>query len=161
MPSGQLFPAGWSSFRSAMSFPWAELDEPESATLGPLLRDVTRALQTVLGCTKTYVALFAESKGFAHLHFHVLPRMAEWTDDELGPGAILKFGSGAGHRVAENTMDSLALLARGRPGIPRPASARADNKVQARPLRDASRNPPRPCRPGTATGSHSSGLCGR
>jgi diadenosine tetraphosphate (Ap4A) HIT family hydrolase len=90
----------------------AELSDVETAALGPLLRDVTRALQAVLDCRKTYVALFAESPGFAHLHFHVLPRMVDWADDQLGPAAILQFGSAAGHPVPESDMDALALRLR-------------------------------------------------
>lgn len=30
------------------------------------------------GSSKTYVALFAEAEGFAHVHFHVVPRSPSW-----------------------------------------------------------------------------------
>jgi diadenosine tetraphosphate (Ap4A) HIT family hydrolase len=51
-----------------------ELTADEAAGLGPLLRALTAALREVTGCQKTYVALFAEAEGFAHVHFHVVPR---------------------------------------------------------------------------------------
>jgi diadenosine tetraphosphate (Ap4A) HIT family hydrolase len=49
------------------------LTAEEAADAGPLLRAVTAALREVLGCSKTYAALFAEAEGFAHVHFHVVP----------------------------------------------------------------------------------------
>lgn len=49
-----------------------ELTAAEAEELGPLLRAVTWALREVTGCDKTYVALFAEAEGFAHVHFHVI-----------------------------------------------------------------------------------------
>jgi diadenosine tetraphosphate (Ap4A) HIT family hydrolase len=53
-----------------------ELTAEEAAGLGPLLRGLSAALGRVVGCTKTYVMLFAEAEGFAHAHFHVVPRIA-------------------------------------------------------------------------------------
>lgn len=54
-----------------------ELTIAETAALGPLLHQVCQALVNVLGCAKTYVVMFAETPGFAHLHFHVIPRDAQ------------------------------------------------------------------------------------
>jgi diadenosine tetraphosphate (Ap4A) HIT family hydrolase len=52
----------------------SDLTVIEAEWLGPLLRDVSRALATVTGCLKTYVILLAEAEGFQHVHFHVVPR---------------------------------------------------------------------------------------
>ncbi|MFE2603465.1 hypothetical protein ACFXDI_08970 [Streptomyces mirabilis] len=38
------------------------------------------------GCLKTYVVQFAESEGFAHVHFHIVPRMADLPAAHRGPG---------------------------------------------------------------------------
>ena len=65
-----------------------ELTPRETAVLGPLLSATTAALRAVAGCRKTYVMLFAERDGFEHLHFHLVPRMAELDDDHLGPGTL-------------------------------------------------------------------------
>ena len=64
----------------------AELTEAEAAALGPLLHRVSRALHDVVGCAKTYVMQFAEADGFAHAHFHVVPRMPDLPRQHLGPG---------------------------------------------------------------------------
>jgi diadenosine tetraphosphate (Ap4A) HIT family hydrolase len=62
-----------------------ELTPEEAQRLGPLLADLTRALRSVTGCVKTYVALYAEADGFAHVHFHVVPRMANQDPALRGP----------------------------------------------------------------------------
>jgi diadenosine tetraphosphate (Ap4A) HIT family hydrolase len=61
-----------------------ELTDEESASLGVLLRDLTRALKTVTGCQKTYVMLLAEQAGFNHVHFHVVPRMDDLPSERTG-----------------------------------------------------------------------------
>jgi diadenosine tetraphosphate (Ap4A) HIT family hydrolase len=61
-----------------------ELTDEEAAALGPLLRNVSRGLTKLTGCVKTYVILLAEAEGFAHLHFHVVPRMADLAADRRG-----------------------------------------------------------------------------
>ena len=62
-----------------------ELTEEEAIALGKLLRRASIALKSVTGCEKTYVMLFAEAEGFAHLHVHVVPRMPDQPDDRRGP----------------------------------------------------------------------------
>ncbi|MDQ3821793.1 MAG: HIT family protein [Actinomycetota bacterium] len=65
-----------------------ELTAREAAALGPLLAATTGALRAVVGCSKTYVMLFAEKRGWAHVHFHVVPRMPDFGEDQIGPGAL-------------------------------------------------------------------------
>ncbi len=52
----------------------AELTDKEAAELGPLITGVSRALQDVLDCDKTYVVQFAEHPHHFHVHVHVIPR---------------------------------------------------------------------------------------
>jgi len=61
----------------------AEITPDESAALGPLLTSATQALIDVTGCIKTYVMLFAE--GMPHLHFNLVPRMADLPEEFQGP----------------------------------------------------------------------------
>jgi diadenosine tetraphosphate (Ap4A) HIT family hydrolase len=61
-----------------------ELTDEESASLGVLLRDLTRALKAVTGCQKTYVMLLAEMPGFNHVHFHVVPRREDLPSERTG-----------------------------------------------------------------------------
>ena len=52
----------------------ADLTDEEAAALGAWQVRVSRALHAVTGCTKTYIVQFAERPGFAHVHFHIVPR---------------------------------------------------------------------------------------
>jgi len=89
----------------------AELSASEAGELGPLLRDVTRALEQAVGCTKMYVALFAEAEGFGHVHFHVIPRMRDQEEALRGPGVFRLLGAseeeraGSRHGLAVRTAD--------------------------------------------------------
>lgn len=83
-----------------------ELDDAEMVELGLLQGRVSAALRTVVGCTKTYSALFAEAEGFAHLHVHLVPRMPDQPDDRRGPAV---FGYLADDdRVPDHEMDRIA-----------------------------------------------------
>lgn len=62
-----------------------EIDHEEAAPLGDVLHRASSALQIVTGCSKTYVMLFAEHPRHPHVHFHVVPRMADFTDEVTGP----------------------------------------------------------------------------
>jgi diadenosine tetraphosphate (Ap4A) HIT family hydrolase len=85
-----------------------ELTPEEAADLGPLLSGVTAAMRSVLGCEKSYVALFAEAEGFAHVHFHVVPRQADLSPDLRGPRIFGLLGGDAGRHVPEPVMDEIA-----------------------------------------------------
>src|SRR4051794_19970165 len=63
----------------------ADLTDAEAASLGPLVRDLSVALQTAVGCNKTYVVQFSESEG-GHVHVHVIARMPDMPDEARGPG---------------------------------------------------------------------------
>lgn len=83
-----------------------ELSEEEAVELGRLLREASIALTSVTSCQKTYVMLFAEAEGFAHLHVHVVPRMHDQPDDRRGPAI---FGYLAdGHSLPSERHDELA-----------------------------------------------------
>lgn len=83
-----------------------ELTPEESAELGPLLSGLTAALKDVTGCVKTYVLLLAEKDGFAHLHFHVVPRAADLPEELTGPRILTLLGSD--HPVPPAEQDDLA-----------------------------------------------------
>ena len=86
-----------------------ELAVEEMAGLGPLLRSLTSALRTVTGCEKTYVSLYAEAVGYAHVHFHVVPRMPDFTREQRGPRSIDAFLGATDDAVPDEEMDRLAL----------------------------------------------------
>ena len=88
-----------------------ELTAEEASTLGSLLRNASIALREVTGCQKTYVMLFAEADGFAHLHLHVVPRMADQPDDRRGPDVFGYLTDGRPVSPARRDELARALLA--------------------------------------------------
>jgi diadenosine tetraphosphate (Ap4A) HIT family hydrolase len=64
-------------------------------------------LHQVLGCQKTYIAQFAEARGFSHVHFHVMPRSPNLPQDLRGPG-IFQMMRPDRPPVTEQRMDEIA-----------------------------------------------------
>jgi diadenosine tetraphosphate (Ap4A) HIT family hydrolase len=87
-----------------------ELSPDEALALGPLLTAASAALETVTGCVKTYVVLFAEE--IQHVHFHVVPRMADFDADVVGPGVFGLLGRQASEQVPPEEADRLAEAVR-------------------------------------------------
>jgi diadenosine tetraphosphate (Ap4A) HIT family hydrolase len=88
-----------------------ELTPEEAFAFGDLLRKASVALKSVTGCQKTYVMLFAEAEGFAHLHVHVVPRMPDQPDDRRGPDVFGYLKDGQTLTPARRDEISEALLA--------------------------------------------------
>lgn len=86
----------------------AGLTDAEAAALGTWQVRLSRALARVLGCQKTYVAQFAEADGFAHVHFHVVPRPPDLGRDLRGPRIFQLLGVAPEERVGEEEMTRLA-----------------------------------------------------
>lgn len=86
----------------------AELTDAEAASLGTWQVQLSRALRAVTGCTKTYLMQFAEKEGFAHVHFHVVPRMPDLPDDRRGPAIFGYLGAAEGQRLDEAHQDEIA-----------------------------------------------------
>ena len=62
----------------------ADLLLEESASLGPTLQTLLRAMRTALAPERVYVCSFAET--VHHLHFHLIPRYRDMP--ALGPGLM-------------------------------------------------------------------------
>lgn len=78
--------AGWlvlKPLRHVEAF--ADLTPDEAATFGPLVRRVTAAMTDALHPAKVYLCQFSEARGFAHIHFHLIPRFAETPPERRGP----------------------------------------------------------------------------
>ena len=69
---------------------------------------MTAALREVLGCGKTYVALFAEAEGFAHVHFHVVPRSTDLDQSLRGPRVFGLLGGDPVGYLPDRVMDQTA-----------------------------------------------------
>ena len=90
----------------------ADLDDAEAAVLGPLVAAVSRALHEVVGCTKTYVVQFAESRQHPHVHVHVIPRHQDLPEELRGPGIFRLLGVAPEARVSEARMEEIAMRVR-------------------------------------------------
>jgi diadenosine tetraphosphate (Ap4A) HIT family hydrolase len=86
----------------------AELTDAEAAALGGWQVRLSRALARVLGCQKTYIAQFAEAEGFAHVHFHVVPRPPDLARELRGPRIFQLLGATDDSRVGREEMTRLA-----------------------------------------------------
>ena len=89
-----------------------EMTTAEAAELGLQLREVSIALKEVTGCVKTYVVQFAEAAQHPHVHFHVVPRMADLPDDRRGPKVFADLGVPEDERVSEAVMNDIAARVR-------------------------------------------------
>ena len=85
-----------------------QLDDEELAELGVLQGRVSAALRDVVGCVKTYAALFAEAEGFAHLHVHLVPRMPDQPPERRGPAVFGYLGGDEADVVPAAEQDRLA-----------------------------------------------------
>ncbi|MDR7276573.1 HIT family protein [Catenuloplanes atrovinosus] len=91
----------------------AELTDAEAAGLGVWQVRLSRALRAVTGCAKTYLVQFAEKEGFAHVHFHVVPRMPDVPEDRRGPRVFGYLGAPEDQRVSVQEQDVIATALRG------------------------------------------------
>jgi diadenosine tetraphosphate (Ap4A) HIT family hydrolase len=88
-----------------------ELTHEESVELGNLLRQVSLALKEITGCVKTYVIQFAEMAEHQHVHFHIVPRMADLPEDRRGTNIFTYSGVPDEQRVSEEMMNDIASKA--------------------------------------------------
>jgi len=89
-----------------------ELTDEEAAELGVLLRRSSAALREITGCVKTYVMQFAEAEGHSHVHFHVVPRMADQPAERRSTKIFGYLGVSEEERVAEGRMNEIAVVVR-------------------------------------------------
>lgn len=89
-----------------------ELTTPEAVELGVLLRQVSVALRDVTGCLKTYVIQFAEAVEHPHVHFHIVPRMADQPEAYRSTKVFAYLGVSEAERVSEERMNEIAARIR-------------------------------------------------
>jgi diadenosine tetraphosphate (Ap4A) HIT family hydrolase len=89
-----------------------ELTESEGHELGDLLRKVSSFLKKHLGCTKTYVMQFAEHPLHPHVHFHVVPRMPDIPEENIGANVFNYLGVDDASRLTDSEMNPFAMKLR-------------------------------------------------
>ena len=90
----------------------AELTAAEAAELGDLQRRVSRALHEVTGCAKTYIIQFAEHPDHPHVHFHIVPRMANQPAERRSVNIFSCLGVAETERLGEDEMNSVGAQIR-------------------------------------------------
>ncbi|MER5201185.1 HIT family protein [Streptomyces sp. NPDC002755] len=91
-----------------------DLTLAEASALGGWQVKLSRALRSVTGCAKTYVVQFAEAEGFAHVHFHIVPRMADLRPEHRGPGIFELLTRPEQERVTTEQADRISHSLRAR-----------------------------------------------
>jgi diadenosine tetraphosphate (Ap4A) HIT family hydrolase len=86
-----------------------ELTNEEAVELGILLRQVSLALKEPTDCIKTYVVQFAEMAEHQHVHFHIIPRMANQPENRRGTNVFEYSGVSDEERVNEEIMNEIAM----------------------------------------------------
>ena len=89
-----------------------ELTDPEAVELGRLIRKTSIALREATGCIKTYVIQFAEAAEHPHVHFHVIPRMADQPDSRRSTQIFGYLGVPDEERVSQEVMNTIAVKVR-------------------------------------------------
>ena len=89
-----------------------ELTEQEAAELGPLIRRVSLSLKAVVGCLKTYVIQFAEAEDHRHVHFHIVPRLANQPADRQSTRVFAYLGVSQEESVSEDQMNEISVRIR-------------------------------------------------
>ncbi|WP_342788010.1 HIT family protein [Streptomyces alboniger] len=85
-----------------------DLTDAEASALGMWQVKLSRALRSITGCTKTYVVQFAEAEGFTHVHFHIVPRMADLQPEHRGPGIFELLRRPEQEQVTADQADQIA-----------------------------------------------------
>ena len=86
-----------------------ELTHAEALELGVLLYQVSIALKQVVKCARTYVVQFAEAEGHHHVHFHIIPRMANQPEERRGTKIFEYLRVSGEEQVSEDRMNEIAV----------------------------------------------------
>lgn len=96
--------------RHVLSF--TDLTPVASDELGGLVRRMSKALEQVTGCVKTYLMQFSEAEGYSHLHLHLVPRLPDHPEDALGPGVFAFMTDEESQWLPPSERDDIALALR-------------------------------------------------
>ena len=89
-----------------------ELTDAEAIELGQLIQSTSVALKKVTGCVKTYVIQFAERADHPHVHFHIIPRMADQPENRRSTQIFGYLGVPVEERVSQEAMNEIAVKVR-------------------------------------------------
>jgi len=90
----------------------SQLTASEEASLGPLIKRLSSAVESVTGAVKCYVVFLAEAPGFEHLHIHVVPRRSDMPLDRTGIDAMKYLALPQDEWVPPDKMDEVSARIR-------------------------------------------------
>jgi len=103
----------------------ADMTADEAAELGTLVKEVSRAVQEVADCDKTYVVQFAGHQDHPHVHVHVIPRARDLQHEHQGARVVSLLGVPEDAAVPDERMNEIAQRLDGQLQIwPRTATRR-------------------------------------
>jgi diadenosine tetraphosphate (Ap4A) HIT family hydrolase len=85
-----------------------EMTDEEVVEFGQMMRWTSIILKDLTGCLRTYVVQFAEAPGHQHVHFHIVPRLADLPDADRGPAIFRHLGVPPEDRQTEAAMNAFA-----------------------------------------------------
>jgi diadenosine tetraphosphate (Ap4A) HIT family hydrolase len=85
-----------------------KLSEDEALELGTSIRRVSQALKATVHCRKTYLVQFAEHPQHPHVHFHMIPRMADMPTEYRSTNVFGYLGVSEQDCVSEDKMNEIA-----------------------------------------------------
>jgi diadenosine tetraphosphate (Ap4A) HIT family hydrolase len=76
-----------------------ELSDGEFEELAALQKRCTQALHELFGCAKEYAICLAESEGFRHLHYHIVARAPDLSENLRGTKIFQMLQAGEGEAL--------------------------------------------------------------
>ncbi len=101
---------------------FTELSPDAAAELGGIVRELSRALERLTGCVKTYLMQFSEAEGFSHLHLHLVPRAVDHPVEARGPRVFGYLTEDPAAALSEADRDAVALALRAEVSLATPPS---------------------------------------
>jgi len=89
-----------------------DLNDTEAVELGYLIHRTSVALKEVTGCDKTYLIQLAETADHPHVHFHIIPRMADQPENRHSTQMFGYLGVPEDERVYREAMNAIATKVR-------------------------------------------------
>jgi diadenosine tetraphosphate (Ap4A) HIT family hydrolase len=69
-----------------------------------------KVLNDELEISKEYIACFAEMEGFKHIHFHVIPKTKEYSEENKGTKAFQYLKMEEDKRINENEIKAFCRI---------------------------------------------------
>lgn len=85
-----------------------ELTKEEFSELAELQEKSVKLIHNEFQTEKEYVACFAEAEHFKHIHFHIIPKTAEVTDELKGPKVFALLKAEEANAIPEELIKELS-----------------------------------------------------